>query len=60
MKSYDKHLRWLYRGGQPYWCAQLQKTSTALAFAVEILPWRAAALEIQGRRTVGPCIVMGV
>jgi deazaflavin-dependent oxidoreductase (nitroreductase family) len=48
---YDNYLRWLYRGGRPNLFARLQNRSTAVAFAAGILPRRAAALEIRGRRS---------
>jgi hypothetical protein len=48
---YDNYLRWLYRGGRPNLLARLQNRSTAVAFAAGILPKRAAALEIRGRRS---------
>jgi deazaflavin-dependent oxidoreductase (nitroreductase family) len=48
---YDNYLRWLYRGGRPNLFARLQNRSTAVAFAAGILPKRAAALEIRGRRS---------
>ncbi len=51
MKHYDNYLRWLYRGGHPNRFARLQNRTTAIAFAVGILPKRAAALEIRGRRS---------
>jgi F420H(2)-dependent quinone reductase len=51
MKRYDNYLRWLYRGGHPNRFARLQNRGTAVAFAAGILPKRAAALEIRGRRT---------
>lgn len=49
MKHYDNYLRWLDRGGHPNRFARLQNRTTAIAFAVRILPKRAAALEIRGR-----------
>jgi deazaflavin-dependent oxidoreductase (nitroreductase family) len=51
MKHYDNYLRWLYRGGHPNRFARLQNRATAIAFAAGILPKRAAALEIRGRRS---------
>lgn len=51
MRRYDNYLRWLYRGGRPNLFARLQNRSTAMAFAAGILPKRAAALEIVGRRS---------
>jgi hypothetical protein len=51
MKHYDNYLRWLYRGGRPNRFARLQNRSTAIAFAAGIVPKRAAALEIRGRRS---------
>jgi hypothetical protein len=51
MTRYDNYLRWLYRGGHPNRFARLQNRSSAVAFAAGILPKRAAALEIRGRRS---------
>jgi deazaflavin-dependent oxidoreductase (nitroreductase family) len=51
MTRYGNYLRWLYRGGRPNRFARLQNWSTAIAFAAGILPKRAAALEIRGRRS---------
>jgi deazaflavin-dependent oxidoreductase (nitroreductase family) len=51
MKRYDNYLRWLYRGGHPNRFARLQNRATAIAFAAGIVPRRAAALEIAGRRS---------
>jgi hypothetical protein len=51
MTRYDNYLRWLYRGGRPNRFARLQNRTTAVAFAAGILPKRAAALEIRGRRS---------
>jgi hypothetical protein len=51
MKQYDNYLRWLYRDGHPNRFARLQNRGSAVAFAAGILPKRAAALEIQGRRS---------
>ncbi len=51
MKHYDNYLRWLYRGGHPNRFARLQNRTTAIAFAAGVLPKRAAALEIRGRRS---------
>ena len=51
MKRYDNYLRWLYRGGHPNRFARLQNRTTAIAFAAGIVPKRAAALEIPGRRS---------
>ena len=51
MKQYDNYLRWLYRGGHPNRFARLQNRTTAIAFAAGIVPKRAAALEIPGRRS---------
>lgn len=51
MKHYGNYLRWLYRGGHPNRFARLQNRATAFAFAAGILPKRAAALEIRGRRS---------
>ena len=51
MTRYDDYLRWLYRSGRPNLFARMQNRSTAVAFAAGILPKRAAALEIRGRRS---------
>jgi deazaflavin-dependent oxidoreductase (nitroreductase family) len=51
MKRYDNYLRWLYRDGHPNRFARLQNRATAIAFAAGIVPRRAAALEIAGRRS---------
>ncbi|HUY49842.1 MAG TPA: nitroreductase/quinone reductase family protein [Streptosporangiaceae bacterium] len=51
MKHYDSYLRWLYEGGRPNRFARLQNRGSAIAFAAGILPERAAALEIRGRRS---------
>ncbi len=51
MRIYDNYLRWLYRGGRPNLFARLQNRASAIAFAAGILPKRAAALEIRGRRS---------
>lgn len=51
MRQYDNYLRWLYRGGHPNLFAQLQNRASAIVFAAGIVPKRAAALEIRGRRS---------
>jgi hypothetical protein len=51
MKQYGNYLRWLYRGGHPNRFARLQNRVTAIVFAAGIVPRRAAALEIPGRRS---------
>jgi deazaflavin-dependent oxidoreductase (nitroreductase family) len=51
MKHYHSYLRWLYRGGHPNRFARLQNRATAAAFAAGIVPGRAAALEVRGRRS---------
>jgi hypothetical protein len=51
MKLYGNYLRWLYQGGHPNRFARLQNRTTAIAFAAGIVPKRAAALEIPGRRS---------
>jgi deazaflavin-dependent oxidoreductase (nitroreductase family) len=51
MKQYENYLRWLYQGGHPNRFARLQNRTTAIAFAAGIVPKRAAALEIPGRRS---------
>ncbi len=51
MSKYDDYLRWLYRRGHPNRFARLQNRLSALAFSAGMLPKRAAALEIRGRRS---------
>jgi hypothetical protein len=51
LKQYDNYLRWLYRGGRPNRFARLQNRASAITFAAGIVPTRAAALEIPGRRS---------
>jgi hypothetical protein len=51
MSRRDDYLRWLYREGRPNRFARFQNRATAVAFAAGILPKRAAALEIRGRRS---------
>ena len=51
MRQYDNYLRWLYRGGHPNLFARLQNRASAIVFAAGIVPKRAAALEIRGRRS---------
>jgi hypothetical protein len=51
MKSHDSYQRWMYRGGHPNHWARVQNRSCAIAFAAGILPRRAAALDIRGRRS---------
>lgn len=51
MKLYDDYLRWLYRGGHPNRFARLQNRAWAIVFGAGIWSARAAALEIQGRRS---------
>ena len=51
MRQYDNQLRWLYRDGHPNRFARLQNRASAIAFAAGIVPKRAAALEIPGRRS---------
>ncbi len=51
MSKYDDYLRWLYRRGHPNRFARLQNRLSAIAFGAGILPKRAAALEIHGRRS---------
>ena len=51
MKHYDNYLRWLYRGGHPNAVARLQNRGSAIAFAAGIVPDRAGALQIPGRRS---------
>ena len=51
MKSYDSYQRWMYRRGHPNHRARVQNRACAIAFAAGILPRRAAALDIRGRRS---------
>lgn len=51
MKHYDNYLRRLYQGGRPNRFARLQNRTTAAVFAAGVMPRRAAALEIRGRRS---------
>jgi len=51
MGAYGDYLRWLYAGGRPNAFARAQNRLSALAFGAGLLPRRAAALEIRGRRT---------
>lgn len=48
---YHNYLRWLYRGARPNRFARLQNRAAATAFAAGVWPTRAAALEVQGRRS---------
>jgi hypothetical protein len=51
MKSHDSYQRWIYRGGHSNHWARVQNRACAIAFAAGILPGRAAALDIRGRRS---------
>jgi hypothetical protein len=51
VKTYADYLRWAYRGGRPNWLVRPQNRWSALAFGAGVVPWRAAALEIRGRRS---------
>ena len=51
VKVYDDYLRWLYRSGRPNRFARLQNRASAVAFGAGVWPKRAAALEVQGRRS---------
>jgi hypothetical protein len=51
VRSYDRYVRWMYRGGRPNPFARLQNRASAVAFTAGILPKRAAALDIRGRRS---------
>ncbi|WP_280368637.1 nitroreductase family deazaflavin-dependent oxidoreductase [Nocardia wallacei] len=51
MGWYGDYLRWLYRGGRPNAFARLQNRWSAWAFGLGLLPHRAAALGIRGRRS---------
>ena len=48
---YGRYLQWMYRGGRPSRFVQFQNQLSAIAFGAGILPDRAAALEIRGRRS---------
>ena len=49
--TYSDYLRWLYRSGRPNGFARLQNRISAVAFAAGVLPKRAGALEVRGRRS---------
>jgi hypothetical protein len=51
MRTYADYLRWLYKGGRPNAFARLQNRWSALAFSAGVLPRRAGALEVKGRRS---------
>ena len=51
MWTYGDYMRWLYRGGRPGRFAQLQNRLSAAAFSAGLLPSRAGALEVRGRRS---------
>jgi hypothetical protein len=51
MRHYDNYLRWMYRADRPNRLARLQNRGAAIMFAAGLLPRRAAALEIRGRRS---------
>jgi hypothetical protein len=51
MWTYGDYTRWLYRGGSPNRFAQLQNRLSAVAFSAGLLPRRAGALEVRGRRS---------
>jgi deazaflavin-dependent oxidoreductase (nitroreductase family) len=51
MRHYDNYLRWLYQGGRPNAFARPQNRVSAILFAAGLVPTRAAALEIRGRRS---------
>jgi deazaflavin-dependent oxidoreductase (nitroreductase family) len=54
MRAYGNYLRWLYAGGRPNAFARAQNRLSALAFGAGLLPRRAAALVIRGRRSGKP------
>ena len=51
MWTYGDYTRWLYRGGRPGRFARLQNRLSAVAFSAGLLPSRAGALEVRGRRS---------
>jgi len=51
MWTYGDYLRWLYRGGRPRRFAQIQNRLSAVAFSAGLMPSRAGALEVRGRRS---------
>ena len=51
MWTYGDYTRWLYRGGSPNRFAQLQNRLSAVAFSAGLLPRRAGAREVRGRRS---------
>lgn len=51
MWTYGDYLRWLYRGGRPSRFAQMQNRLSAVAFSAGLMPSRAGALEVRGRRS---------
>jgi deazaflavin-dependent oxidoreductase (nitroreductase family) len=51
MRNYADYLRWLYKGGRPNAFARVQNRLSALAFAAGVLPGRAGALQVRGRRS---------
>jgi hypothetical protein len=54
MRARGKYLRWLYEGGRPNAFARAQNRLGALAFGAGLLPRRAGALVIRGRRSGKP------
>ncbi len=51
MRCYGDYLRWLYRSGRPNAWARIQNRCSALAFSAGLLPDRAGALAVRGRRS---------
>lgn len=43
--------RWLYPAGRPRRLTQVINALSAFVYGLGIMPWRAAALRIRGRRT---------
>jgi deazaflavin-dependent oxidoreductase (nitroreductase family) len=51
MRTYGDYLRWLYKDGRPNAFARWQNRLSAIVFAAGVLPRRAGALEVRGRRS---------
>jgi deazaflavin-dependent oxidoreductase (nitroreductase family) len=51
MGRYADYLRWLYKSGRPNRFARLQNRASAAVYAAGILPRRAAALDVRGRKS---------
>ncbi len=54
MWTYGDYLRWRYRGGRPSRFARMQNRLSAVAFSAGLMPSRAGALEVRGRRSGNP------